>query len=606
MSASRRSVRPRWGIWLLILLCVELLALAVVGGLALYQARYAGRVYEGVQVTSIQLGGLTLDEATAAIHDGLTPYSGPAITLRSEDRTWSLAPSDLGVAVDAQATAAVAYAIGRRAVLDSSNRKLPADLAAQWDALGRGHAVRPILHYDDNKLAYALKRIGEEVDLPPTEAGLAISGVDVRSTAGAPGRKVDLEATRSLVATLLRTGQGGTIDLVVRERSPSVTSVQEAADKANVLLSQPLILTTNGLGGLQRFAVDRAVLSSWLTFSTARAADGTIDLAVQHDRERILSYLQGIAAQIDRPAYDAALDFDPETEQISVLKPSQPGQKLDVEASADAIEVALAGEQREISLPVTIVSPKVDSDKIAEMGIVELVSEGTTLFKGSAPERVHNIANAAGKFRGVVIPPGEEFSFNKHVGDVTTANGFVDSLIIRGDRTEVGVGGGVCQVSTTAFRAAFLGGFPIVERHTHAYVVSWYGKPGMDATIYTPTVDFRFRNDTEHYLLVKPEVDTEKGTITFYFYGTKPDRQVEVGDPTITNQRKPDPPIYQEDPTLPAGKIKQVDWAKDGMDVTVVRRIRDADGKTTEQKLVSKYHAWQAVYLYGPGTELPD
>ena len=135
MSALRTSNRRRWGLWLLILLCIELPALAVTAGLALYQTRYAGRVYEGVQVTGIQLGGLTLNEATAAIREGLTPYPGPAITLRSADRTWSLAPSDLGVAVDAQATAAAAYAIGRQGVLNSSNRSLLADLAAQWEAL---------------------------------------------------------------------------------------------------------------------------------------------------------------------------------------------------------------------------------------------------------------------------------------------------------------------------------------------------------------------------------------------------------------------------------------------------------------------------------------
>jgi vancomycin resistance protein YoaR len=606
-TGSSGRHRRRWGIWLLVLLCVELAALAGAGGVASFESRYAGRIYEGVQVAGIPLGGMTLDQATAAIAGGLTPYPGPAITLRYADRMWLLAPADLGVAVDAPATAAAAYAVGRHGALSRSTwEHLPADLVAQWSALGQGHAVRPVLRYDDNRLAFMLKRIAQEIDLPPREAELTISGVEVRSTDGSSGRQVNLEAMRALVGELLRAGHGGTIELPVEERPPSVASVEQAAAKATALLQEPLMLDAAGLDGLQHFAVDRAALRNMLVFSILRRPDGTIDLAVDFDRDQIVAYLQQIALQIDRPAYDAALDFDPEAKEVIVLKPSQVGQKLDVEAAAVAIEGALAGDQREISLPITILSPKVDSDKIAEMGIVELVSEGTTLFKGSTSERVHNIANAAGKFRGVVIPPGEEFSFNKYVGDVTTANGFVDSLIIRGDRTEVGVGGGVCQVSTTAFRAAFLGGFPIVERHTHAYVVSWYGKPGMDATIYTPDVDFRFLNDTQHYLLVKPEVDTEKGSITFYFYGTKPDRQVEVSEPTITNRSEPDPPTYQEDPTLPEGKIKQVDWAKEGMDVTVIRRIRYADGTETTEKLISEYHPWQAVWLYGPGTELPD
>jgi vancomycin resistance protein YoaR len=601
------SARPRWGLWLLVLLCFELFALAGVGGLALYESRYAGRIYEGVQVAGIPLGGMTLDEATAAIAAGLTPYPGPAITLRYADRMWSLAAADLGVAVDALATAGAAYAVGRQGMLNSAPlRYLPADLVTQWGALELGRTVRPILRYDDNRLAYTLKRIAQEIDLPPREARLVISGVDVQSADGSAGRQVDLEATRAQIAGILRAGRGGTVELVVEERPPSVSSVGEAAAKATALLREPLMLNVEGLDGLQRFAVDRAALRNMLVFSVTRRPEGTADLAVEFDREQITTYLQQIASQLDRPAYDAALDFDPETKQVIVLKPSQIGQELDVEGSADAVEAALAGDQREISLPIAILSPKVDSNKIAEMGIVELVSEGTTYFKGSSRDRVHNIANAAEKFRGVVIPPDEEFSFNKYVGDVTTANGFVEGLIIGAERTAVGIGGGVCQVSTTAFRAAFWGGFPITERHAHGYVVSWYEPPrGLDATIFTPSVDFRFLNDTGHFLLVKPEVDTTAGRVTFYLYGTKPDRTVEMDDPVITNVQKPPSPLYEEDPTLPEGRIVQVDWAKDGQDVVVKRRITNGDGTVEEQKFTSRYRPWQAVFNYGPGTELP-
>jgi hypothetical protein len=170
-----------------------------------------------------------------------------------------------------------------------------------------------------------------------------------------------------------------------------------------------------------------------------------------------------------------------------------------------------------------------------------------------------------------------------------------------------GIGGGVCQVSTTVFRAAFWGGFPIVERYAHGYVVSWYEPPrGLDATIYTPSVDFRFRNDTEHFLLVKPEVDADAGRVTFTLYGTKVDRTVEMEGPEISNLTKPDPPVYEEDASLAEGVIKQVDWAKDGQDVVITRHILYGDGTVVDQNFVSKYRPWQAVYKYGPGTSLPD
>lgn len=235
---------------------------------------------------------------------------------------------------------------------------------------------------------------------------------------------------------------------------------------------------------------------------------------------------------------------------------------------------------------------------------MEQVSEGTTYFAGSSAERRRNIVNTVEKFRGVVIPPGEEFSFYKVVGDVTLANGFVDALVIVGDRTEMGVGGGVCQVSTTVFRAAFWAGVPVLERYAHGYVVGWYGEPGMDASIFTPDADFRFLNDTGHYLLIQPDIDLKKGRLTFHVYGAK-NRSVEAKKGVVTNVRPAPAPLYREDATLPTGAIKQVDWAVEGKDVTVKRTITYSDGRVKEDQFVSRYRPWQAVYLYGPGTTLP-
>jgi dihydrolipoamide dehydrogenase len=176
--------------------------------------------------------------------------------------------------------------------------------------------------------------------------------------------------------------------------------------------------------------------------------------------------------------------------------------------------------------------------------------------------------------------------------------------VIWGDRTAVGVGGGVCQVSTTVFRTAYEGGFPIVQRYNHGYVVGWYGAPGMDATIFTPSVDFKFRNDTGAYLLLEPAVDSVNGVMTFNFYGTRPDRTVSVSEPEITDVKQPEPPQYVVDETLGEGEQKQVEWEKEGMTVKVRRTIVE-DGTTRTDTLVSNYQPWQAVYLVGPGVEIP-
>ncbi len=605
----------------LLALVIGVVALAAVSMAAAYQWQYRDRIYEGVVSAGVPLGGMTLDEATAALQAALNPYPGDPIVLRYGQREWLLPASELGVTVNAAATAAVAFRVGR-GVAAGADHTLPAlwtgmqaDLAAQWAAWRRGAVVEPILAFDQDHLLATLRRIAQEVDLPPQEGTLAIAGLEVNGLPGRLGRQVDIDATRAALVERINSRSGDAVPLVVRELKPQVMSVDAAVAQARALLGRSLVLVAQTAEGERRFAIDRGRLTQWLSIAPRLTADGQVELAVALDQVAITAFVRELAAAVDRPAVDAVLDFDRKAGKVVVLESSRPGQMLDVEAGVAAVVAALSqapasnpppeGATMEVELPVVRVAPRIDSDKIAEMGIVEQIGEGTTYFAGSSPERVHNIVNTVNKFRGVVIPPGEQFSFYKVVGDVTLANGFVDSLIIVGDRTEVGVGGGVCQVSTTVYRAAFWAGFPILERYPHSYVVGWYGEPGWDASIFTPDADFRFLNDTGHYVLLQPEIDLKKGRLTFYVYGTRT-RSVEAEKGVIANRRPAPEPIYREDPNLPAGTIKQVDWAKEGMDVTVKRIINYDDGRVKEEKIVSRYRPWQAVFLYGPGTKLPE
>jgi vancomycin resistance protein YoaR len=227
---------------------------------------------------------------------------------------------------------------------------------------------------------------------------------------------------------------------------------------------------------------------------------------------------------------------------------------------------------------------------------------------------MQNIKIAAANFHGLLVPPGTTFSMASVMGDVSLDTGYSEAWIIFGGRTIKGVGGGVCQVSTTLFRAAFLAGFPIVERYPHAYRVGYYeqtatgydpGMAGLDATVFVPMVDFKFVNDTPYWLLMETYFNASRRSLTWKFYSTSDRRTVEWESSGPQNVVDPPDPVYEENPELAMGEIKQVDWAAEGADVTV-NRVVYRDGQVLfSDTITTHYLPWGDVYQYGPGTKLP-
>jgi vancomycin resistance protein YoaR len=582
-------------------------------GTLLYQILYIDRFYPGVGAADVDLGGRTWDEGVALLRSHGRLLTRPLL-LRYEGRVWQASPGEWGIRLDADKTAMRAWAVGRRG-------HLWRDLQEQLQVFMHGYNAEPILSLDEEAATLALGRLARENDEPARNARLELDvtqvGLNPTSALEAypaqTGRAVDVPATLALLRRQVIVG-GGTVDLVVRQVPPTIASFEPAREQLQNAISSPLVLTFAAAGEAERrWTLEPAVVANWISIeqvSAVPAPQGQAEegskahLVVNVDPGKAKEFLAGLSNQINLEPRDARFDFDPRTGVLTVTQTSQEGRVLDVDEATRRVVVQLFTPQREVSLPVKVTRPKVPMEHPENLGIKELVSEATTVFKGSAAERVHNIQVAAAKFNGIVVPPGEIFSFGEHLGEVNAANGFEDSLIIWGDRTAVGLGGGICQVSTTAFRAAFWGGYEIVERWAHGYRVSWYEPPvGMDATVYTPQVDFKFRNDTATYLLIQTATDLQTGTVTFRFYGTKPNRTVEMKEPVETNVVLHGPPVYQEDPTLPKGTRKQVEWAKDGVDVTVERIVREGDIVIHQDAFFSRYKPWPAVYLVGTKKE---
>jgi len=206
------------------------------------------------------------------------------------------------------------------------------------------------------------------------------------------------------------------------------------------------------------------------------------------------------------------------------------------------------------------------------------------------------------KFKGILVPPNEEVSFNNILGDVSSLTGYKAAYVIKDGKTVLGDGGGVCQVSTTLFRALLDAGLPITERRAHAYRVGYYEQgfpPGLDATVYYPTTDLKFKNDTPAYILIQPTINLTDLSLVFEIYGTDDGRVATTTKPVITSQTAPPPDLYVDDPTLPLGTIKQIEHKAWGAKVIFDYKVTRGEETLIDQKFVSNYRAWQAVYLRG-------
>jgi vancomycin resistance protein YoaR len=280
-----------------------------------------------------------------------------------------------------------------------------------------------------------------------------------------------------------------------------------------------------------------------------------------------------------------------------------------VEKTVPQLEAALTklggGETAEpVMLVVTTQSPAVGLGDVNSMGIKERLGVGRSTYFHSIPGRVYNVELAASRINGTVVKPGEEFSFNKAVGEVSGATGYKPAYIIANGRTELGDGGGVCQDSTTAFRAALDAGLPITSRRGHAYRVGYYeqdAKPGLDATVYAPSTDFKFLNDTPAYLLIQTIVDSPNRSLTYVIYGTSDGRTSAITDHVVWGATPPPPDIYQDDPSLPAGTIKQVDWKAPGAKAKFIYTVTRNGEVITNETYTTNYKPWASIYLRGTG-----
>jgi len=587
------------GVTGLILLFFTLLVL--VSG---YQFVHQDEIYPGVStVLDVDLAGMTRQEAIAALSERFTYADEATFVFRHGEQTWDYSAADLGVSLDVQATVDEAFRAGR-------GGSWLENLIDQMDMRANGYPVAPVITYNQTQAERILTRIAADIiDRPTLDSTLTIRDGKALATPSQIGRHVDIPTTlaalRSQVMGLVTRAE---IMLIVEETAPVVWETDSAAERINLALSAPVKFTITG-DERGPWVSETASIEKMLVIDEVRHEDGTASYEVGLSLDQAREFLTELAPELSVPPQNARFVFDDETRQLQVIQNSVNGRVLDVEGTLAKFEAAVFAENaadRRVELVFQDFAPDVpDTATAAQLGITELVTQKTTYYYGSTAARVRNIEVATSNFHGLVIPPGGIFSFNEWLGDVSVESGYEQGLIIVGNQTITGVGGGVCQVATTAFQTAFYAGFPILERVEHAYRVGYYEQgegAGLDATVYSPIVDFRFQNDTPYHLLIETYNNPGNATLTWKFYSTSMNRRVEKEGPVIRNQTSPPPPIYRANPQLSPGQIRQVDYAVSGADVFVYRTVYQDDQIIIDrEEFASHYVPWASQFEVAPG-----
>jgi len=497
------------------------------------------------------------------------------------------------IEIDEVQTFEHAYAVGRSG---SSLEQLLGRIAIFFEKT----YIWPVFTLDENALRTTLEKEFASFQKEPQDAKFELSEdtQEIRIIEEQKGYGVDIGKIVDEIKEQLRQLQYPQVSLSLTSLDPSITMADASFLKDAVytlIRKKPFRITV----GEKTFEVTKQNILDWVNIEKTK---GSLPQLVANTKT-IGEYLKSvIAPEVDIPTKD--VKYEIRSGRVVTFQASQNGKTLDVEASIQKIREALFNTSDTVSIELPIqekqaVAPTIDG---SELTIKEIIGKAETSFAGSPTNRRHNISVGVNKINGLIIPAGEPFSLIGTLGEIDGENGFKPELVIKGSKTTPEYGGGLCQVSTTLFRAVSYSGLPILERRNHSFRVGYYEPPvGFDATIYFPKPDFRFQNDTGYPILIQASV---KGTkIQMELWGVSDGRKVEVDAPTVFNIKKPGPPIIIETTELVPGKKECTGKAHNGADAIFERRVTYPDGELKKDIFKSHYVVWPAVCLVGKAPE---
>lgn len=575
---------------------VALVVLALITPYILPQSQptvAAGTTLQGQSVAGLSRGMLD-----ARVPEMYADFLRNPVTLVFREQSWQPTSAELGISLDIKRT--------NNALLGLSlapNQGAISWVSTLWRRWQGSLDVGPHIVIDTPQLQSYLMGLASQIDRPARPANILIDPQSGKSQviAAENGRQLLVDETIYDIMQAAKSVKPATVAIRTREITPAgdAQRVMESAAAAEKFLSAPLSIRAGDQ--VWEWGKDEIIY----LFTVEQRSDG---VAVTPNVGAIALEVERLAKRIDRPSQEPRVRLV--NGVPTLLAAGVPGVVVDQEKAVAAIRDAFYATNRVVELPTNAVAPQLSDAAIGELRFDDVLSTGRSRFEGSASYRITNIKAGVNRINGVLIPPQAEFSFNTIIGDINEANGFVQGYAVVNNRTQLEWGGGICQVSTSLFRAAFYAGLTITEWHPHPFYISWYDAdaypesdgPGLDAAIFTGEDDLKFVNDTAHWMMIDATMDESQQILDIQLRGMATNREVRVTGPIVVNTiPAPNDPVYVDDPSLPQGKIKQSDKARDGMNIVVYREIiRDGKADPSEE-FATSFAPWPNIYLRGTG-----
>ncbi|HDP70261.1 MAG TPA: hypothetical protein ENN38_05595 [Actinobacteria bacterium] len=550
-----------------------------------------GRIHHGVEINNIPIGHLTPSEAEKKVSETLNSVLDKPVIIQYEDKKWELMPFEIETKINASKSIERAYEVGRRG---SFGYRLKIRFLSWF------HSVdSPLIFYTNSKLLNKfIDDVAAEVDIDSQDASLKIDGIDVEVIKNQVGMKVKKTDLFSKIRDAVISFKNRTFDLPMTILPATITEegIKKAQKDVVSMLKSSLFLKYSDL----LWEIEPEKIGELVAFSKVeKSIEGKTKFFLEAtlDKKKTEAYIKELTKDIGNEAQDAK--FEVSGAKVKII-PSIDGSEIDTAAAFRETEKVIKNNfPREVILKTRTVAPDLTTEEAQAMGIKERVSVFTTRYSPSNIPRVNNIHLLAKALEGVMVAPGEVFSFNEAVGPRTAKKGYMEApTIVNGELVST-VGGGVCQVGTTIFNTAFFGGYPIVKRSNHSFYISKY-PTGRDATVSYGGADFKFRNDTSAHILIKTYYTSSSVSVSFYStdFGVK----VSYKTSQFTNA-KPYSIEYVDDPTLLVGEQVVEEQGINGFDVTVYRTITRNGEIIKKDKFFSHYKPKKSVVRVGTKKE---